>query len=552
MDHGSDLRAGALGRHILDTALLQQSLEYQAEIRPDAIAIDEGARSITYRALRDSMNAIAGALMSLGVRRHDRVVVLLDNGINATSTIVAALRTGGCYVPINPAFPGPRAAAVLDDSEPAAIVTSRAYLSKLSEIVAVATRPLKTVILMVLDAEAGAVPPPLREAFREVLGAPPAATQPLPPCLAVEEDLAYIMYTSGTTGRPKGVMVSHRNVKSFVLWANDEFKLTPADRMSHHSRISFDLSVFDIFGCLFAGATNCPVTEPGDLMFPGKFIRERRLTIWFSVPSVIGTLRKGRQLNPKEYPDLRLGIFCGEALTADFAEAWTKANPTIPTYNIYGPTEATIACTYFRLTGQATTDSLANVPIGFPCRDTEILILKLDEDVAVGPQEVGRLMICGSQVASGYWRRPDLNEKAFTLNPEKREFGARMYDSGDLAFRDAAGVLHWVARRDQQIKIAGFRVELGEIEAALSKNPLVNEAGVVYLPGDPPSLLAAVALSGDRPPGDFEEELLDHCARLLPSYMVPTAIHVFAMLPKNANGKIDRGAIKTQLSAIKD
>ena len=188
----------------------------------------------------------------------------------------------------------------------------------------------------------------------------------------------------------------------------------------------------------------------------------------------------------------------------------------------------------------------APVPIGRPCRDTEILILKNDSDEAAAANEIGRLMICGSQVSPGYWRRPELTARAFRVKPLKQDFAARMYESGDLAYRDGQGVLYYVGRADSQVKYQGYRIELGDIEAALRRMEWVNEAAAVLLEGESPLLVGAVAASGAEEA--VEDRLLDHCSSVLPAYMV----FAFPVLPKNSNGKIDRRAIKDTVCRLLD
>jgi amino acid adenylation domain-containing protein len=349
------------------------------------------------------------------------------------------------------------------------------------------------------------------------------------------------MYTSGTTGPPKGVMISHKNVTSFLTWAIEYFSLTSQDRMSNHSDISFDLSVFDIFGAFYSGATLCPISQPGDFAFPANFIKDRKLTIWFSVPSVIGTLWKSGQLTEGAFSKhLRWAIFCGEALSPKYADAWIKTHPKTPICNLYGPTEATIACTYHNIGIDSSFDSNQDVPIGLPIGDTKINILDNDLKKIPGKTNIGKLTISGPQVSKGYWKKEELTNKVFISDEQ-----SRFYDSGDLAYRDENGLIHFVGRKDTQVKIRGYRVELGDIENAIVGHSAVNEVAVLFFDTPSPLLIAAVALQSeamDR--SNNAEDILDHCERLIPSYMIPSQIDFFSELPKNVNGKIDRNSIR--------
>ena len=542
-----------ISRSIVDVVLLHQCVEVQAAQRPDQVAVEQDDRFITYRELYKQSLKLASLLRDVGVGRNDRVGFLIDNGIEACLAIVGILRADGCYVPLAPNFPPARLASIVDDADMKALVVVGRYLDNLFDVLDILEHQVPRALVM-LDVKRDSVGPQmadtLEQAFRSVRWADDLAAAPADPGpnRNVEEDLAYIMYTSGTTGRPKGVMLTHANVKSFLSWAVDYFNLSHEDRMSNHSAVSFDLSVFDIFGCFLVGATLCPVVDASARMFPGGFIINKRISVWFSVPSVIGMMRQARQLIPGAFDKyLRVAIFCGEALIPEYARVWRETHPSIPIVNLYGPTEAAIACTFYNVGVDGPFEPDKRVPIGRPCRDTEILILNPEREEAVEPGRVGRLMICGSQVAPGYWRRPDSNAKSFIINPEKREFGARMYESGDLAYVDEQGMIQYVGRADSQVKYMGHRIELSEIEVVLNRHPLVIEAAVCFIEGATSWIVGAVTLCADEDLESPEKVLEDYCGRYLPLYMIPKYIKCYQVLPKNANGKIDRKAISARV-----
>ncbi len=512
--------------------------------------MDEGDRAIRYGELARFKDQLAAVLQDLGVRRGDRVGLLIGNSIAACQSVLGVLRADACYVALDPSFPPQRLATIIVDAGIRVVLSVGACAERLAQVVAAldVRRCTAAVFLDVPDGQLESIPvfEKLRSGTDTIRGATAinAASGSRRPNRATDDELAYVMYTSGTTGKPKGVMISHANVKSFVRWAVEYFALSPSDRMSNHSSMSFDLSVFDVFGPLFAGGTICPVTTLGDRTFPGPFMAQRRITVWFSVPSVIAMLRRSGQLNqPGFAPHLRAAIFCGEALLREHAEAWIAARPDVPIYNIYGPTEATIACTHHHVNRDSPLDSSSLVAIGRPCRDVEILVLKQETDELAETAEIGRLMICGRQLAAGYWGRPDLTEQAFRPHPFKTEPGTRMYDTGDLAYRDVDGFLYCVGRRDSQVKVMGYRIELSEIDSILAGHPAVNEVATVCLHDQDTELVAAVSLTASGRPPQIDETLLDHCAEFLPSYMVPKRIVMLEALPKNVNGKIDRAAI---------
>jgi amino acid adenylation domain-containing protein len=532
--HGQDAE-GAIAPYF---SLLYQAVDHHAARSGSSIAIDEGDRRLSYAELAGTMHRGATLLSSTGVARGDRVAILINNSIEACVAILSTLRADACFVALNTDWPAARIAAILDEAEVAAVFAVRANLSLLGDAVAqMKTRPA---LLVLLDGEAGELraDPRFPAAARDLKGkaeldASPAAP---PPPRNIAEDLAYVLFTSGTTGTPKGVMVQHATIGSTIRWGVDHFAITPADRLSNHSRLSFDVSLFDIFCGFTAGATVCPVIDAGDRSFAGKFIRDRRITLWFSVPSVLGMMIKARQLAAGRFEHLRAILFAGEPLRPEWVAAWREHQPHIPIYNLYGPTEGSIVCTVHNVGIDSPFVADRPVPIGRETRDSELLILDRDADRAAAPGEVGRLMICGAQVAAGYWRRPDLTARAFRINPLKAGTGVRMYDTGDLASKDAAGIIHFVGRADNQVKIQGFRIELEEVELALGACPGVRDAAAYVVDRGGDKLLHA-AVAGD---GVDEEAIVAALQQRLPKYMVPARIRILEALPHNASGKVDR------------
>jgi amino acid adenylation domain-containing protein len=523
-----------------DISLLHEALEVWARQTPDAIAIVEGEQRYCYAQLCDRMERLAAKLASFGIDRNDRIAVLIDNGCDACVAMMGVLRADGCFVPLNPAFPAAYLGRMVSDAQPRAIVTTTRYTALLSEILT-QTGDTRIDALVVLDAPSAAMAA-LSIGFRSAAGADDLAATPRIERKARnrEEDLAYILFTSGTTGVPKGVMVNHRSVKSIIGWAVSYFKIRPGDRLSNHSRLSFDVSMFDIFAAFFSGATLYPIQDPGDLRFPGEFIRQNNITIWFSVPNVIGMMAKSRQLMDGPFKSLRAALFAGDILTAEWVELWRKHQPDVPLFNLYGPTEATIVCTVYEVGADRPYEAGSATPIGYANPASELPILKLDEDVEAAPHEIGRLMICGTQLAVGYWRRPDLTAVAFRENPLKRDLNAKMYDTGDLAFKDDAGLIHFVGRLDSQVKVQGYRVELGTIEAGLRAYPGVSEAVVLANAATQSRIIGFVTMINAREGSALEESILAHLDRNLPSYMVPKRIMFLSEMSKTQHGKTDR------------
>lgn len=527
--------------------LLHEAVSYHAGLRPDASAIQVGDELVTYGELADSMHAAAAALQSCGVVRGDRVVLLADNGIPACKAIHGILRADAAFVALNPAYPPQRIANIIEQAAPAAAVITADQAPTLAKALPL-LGDLVLPALLVPDMGGDQARALFGSRIGRVLGQDDlAAMGPPAPSRSEPQDLAYILFTSGTTGVPKGVMISHGAVCATINWGVDHFQLTPDDRLSNHFRLSFDASVFDIFCAMFAGATVLPLTRGGDAAFPGDFIRRQKVTVWFSVPSVIDLMVQSRQLAAGAFTHLRAALFGGEPLTPAMVSAWMRHQPHVPIYNLYGPTEAAIACTAHQVGVDAPFDEGKPVPIGRETAGATIAVFKTDKDELAPAGEVGRLMIYGPQLADGYWRRPDLTAGAF-----RRDLGAltgapSVYVSGDLGWRDDGGRIHYSGREDSQIKMMGFRIELGEIEVVVNAIPGVWESVVAYSESTGPEIIAIVTMGDDAV---FDASaIIEHCARTLPGYMVPKRVICARTLPRNLNGKIDRRAALAQVMA---
>jgi amino acid adenylation domain-containing protein len=371
---------------------------------------------------------------------------------------------------------------------------------------------------------------------------PPDALKCLPQS---PEDIAYLLFTSGSTGIPKGVMVAHRNVTHFVDAMAVRYGVTEGDRFSQMFDHTVDLSVFDMFVAWQNGACVCCPPERV-LLNPDKFIRDAKVTVWFSVPTVgvlmkrLGVLREGR------YPSLRWSLFCGEPLPGDLADAWVKAAPLSVLENLYGPTELTVACSMYRWDPKRSPaeSRLGIVPIGRPAPGMEALVV--DEELReVPPGTAGELLMAGPQRTSGYWRNAEATARAHVLPPGKASL---FYRTGDRVFRPLDhGPITYVGRVDHQIKVSGHRVELGEVEATLRGEPGVEAAVAV---GWPTSVTGAAGIVAFLTGTDIDATAIRSSLKAkLQAYAVPHTIRVLSELPHNRNGKVDRQALMSRLEA---
>lgn len=361
-----------------------------------------------------------------------------------------------------------------------------------------------------------------------------AAAQQIPES---ENSLLYILFTSGSTGAPKGVPISNGNVAAYLDYTCARYGFGPTDRLSQTFELSFDLSVHDMLCAWTCGAAVVPITGM-HLLAAARFIQTHEITCWFSVPSQVALMAKARSVREGAFPSLRLSLFCGEALPQRSAEEWAAAAPNSVIENIYGPTEATIAITAYRWDDETSAEHCRGglVPIGqaFDGQRAEIFD---DNRQPVSPEETGELMLGGSQLFNGYWNAQEITDRAIWRD----ESGTRWYRTGDLAQRDADGCLHFVGRLDSQIKFRGHRIELGEIEHALRKASGTDFAVVLPWPKINNEIQSLTAVLSGATQDD--EAIGSVLKDVLPPYMVPERIVHLDEFPTNLSGKVDRKAI---------
>jgi amino acid adenylation domain-containing protein len=443
------------------------------------------------------------------------------------------LASGKGYVPLNPKFPIERTRRMLSLSGCNVLVVGKECLAQLPDLLPEVDRPL-TVILpeAVADDLAAAHPRHCFVSSKEVQDGEVSSI----PVEVNEDATAYLLFTSGSTGDPKGVPISHSNVCSYVRYIADRYEVNENDRFSQEFDQTFDLSVHDMFVCWARGA--CLYCVPDKyVMAPAKFIRDHQLTMWFSVPSVIGLLVKMRLLSPGCFPSLRFSLFCGEPLPAGSARLWQEAAPNSIVENLYGPTETTISITHFRWDQARPSQECVNgiVPIGWTFPGQRFRIVD-EQGQAVPVGERGELCLSGSQVTRGYWNNSQKTQQQFVRLPGDGD--AVWYRTGDLVKQDMAGCLYYLGRIDHQVKIRGYRVELQEIEAVLRKTCGTEQVVSIAWPAHNGSADGVVAfVSGIR--SLDQDRVIASCSQILPDYMVPRRIYLLDEMPLNPNGKID-------------
>ncbi|WP_231748855.1 non-ribosomal peptide synthetase [Mycobacterium sp. M26] len=502
----------ALDAPVAAPVSIAEKFDAQVAATPEAVAVRSEGVSLTYRELDEAATRLAHVLAERGVRAGQRVALLLPRTARAIVAMVAVVKTGATYVPIDPAVPEARMNFVLDDSAPIAAITITELTDRL------AGRDLAVVDLDALDTETGSAT---------------TLSGPAP------DDIAYIIYTSGTTGTPKGVAIPHRNVTRLLDTLDADMGL-PGHVWSQCHSLAFDFSVWEIWGALLYGGRvvvvpDVVVRSPEDLL---ALLVSEEVTVLSQTPSAFYALQAAEAAAPELGRQLTLQavVYGGEALEPQRLRGWLDNHPELPRLlNLYGITETTVHASFREIT-VADVDSVAS-PIGVPLRHLGFFVLdRALQPVPVGV--VGELYVAGAGLAAGYVGRPGLSATRFVACPFG-EPGARMYRTGDLMWWGADGQLRYVGRADEQVKIRGYRIELGEIQAALAALDGVSQATVIVREDRPGDKRLVGYIVGDADPAALRATLSER----LPSYMVPTAIVTLAALPLTVNGKLDTKAL---------
>jgi acyl-coenzyme A synthetase/AMP-(fatty) acid ligase len=335
-------------------------------------------------------------------------------------------------------------------------------------------------------------------------------------------------------------MLSHQNALTFVEWCAAKFNIKSEDRLSNHAPLHFDLSVFDVYNAIGAGATVYLITE--DLaLFPtslAKFIEDKAITVWYSVPSALILLLLHGNLEPGKVSQLRTILFAGEVFPMKYLRQLAELLPNVELYNLYGPTETNV-CTYYQVDRKSLAD-IDKLPIGIACENTEVFAVNEQDEVVTEPGRTGELYVRGTCVTYGYWGDEEKTRKMVVPNRFQANFEEKIYRTGDLVSLREDGNYNFLGRRDSMIKSRGYRIELGEIESALLSHPGVREAAAVAIPDEIVGNRIKAVISAHTTHNLQAVELQHYCAAKIPKYMIPEHIEFRESLPKTSTGKIDR------------
>jgi amino acid adenylation domain-containing protein len=512
--------------------ILQQLLTKSAERYPEKMAVWARERSVTYRELDQKSNQLAHLLRQRGIQKGDRVGIYFPKCVESVIAMLGIVKAGAVYVPLDPQAPADRVGYIIGNCG------IRALLTKETKRQALSAETLGLLEFSVLAEDSPKTANGTTILPWSALNEFPA--DEAPKIVLTETDLAYILYTSGSTGRPKGVMLSHQNALTFVEWCAATFSITSEDRLSNHAPLHFDLSVFDVYNALEAGATVYLVTEDLNL-FPARlagFIEEKGITVWYSVPSALTLLLLHANLNAEKLAKLRLILFAGEVFPMKYLRQLADLLPQVELQNLYGPTETNV-CTYYEVERDRL-PSMEKLPIGIACENTEVFAVNDRDEIVTEAGGTGELYVRGPAVTYGYWADPEKTAKMVLPNRFQQNFDEKVYRTGDLVQLAEDGNYYFLGRRDSMIKSRGYRIELGEIESALLSHDAVKEAVAVAIPDDIVSNRIVAVVAAHDGKTIKASELQQHCGSRIPKYMIPELIEFRDHLPKTSTGKIDR------------
>lgn len=524
--------------------LLHNILARSVDENKSKLVAQCGDESISYGELDNLSNKLCHCLISNGIKVGDRVCIYLDKSINSLISIFAILKSGAVYIPLDPGAPANRLITIINDSSAAAILSTTSKINK------IANKLSEDQILIVFDnnePSATSYMPKLFIQWDSVIRYSGVYSLPN----IIETDPAYILYTSGSTGIPKGVVISHRASFVFIEWACDKFRLLPGEILSNHAPLHFDLSIFDVFATIMAGGVVILIA-PNVSLFPynlASMISKLSINVWYSVPSMLVKMVLYGKLEQLDFSSLRLVLFAGEVFPTKYLKKLIEIIPHASFYNLYGPTETNV-CTYHEVDKGNIQDPL---PIGKPCPYNRFSLLKKNNNLTEEPEEKntshginnieqgeikrGELCIQGPNVMSGYWRKDN------TTNLVNQ-----IYRTGDLVERNSDDNLTYLSRIDGMVKTRGYRIELEEIESVLHNHPEINRSVAVAVPDlESTHLIHAFIVASNIDPKSRElndKIVKTFCSKYLPRYMVPAFVTFLSEMPETHNGKVNRVKLK--------
>ena len=490
-------------------------LEKSAERFPEKVAFSDESSEMTYRELLLKAQAVGSVLLRKSIERSP-VAVLLDKTAESLAALMGVVYSGCFYTVLDAEMPAARMNAILKDLAPAAVLTERNHEEQLKQ-----TNFRGSVLLL----EDMLAEQPDREALLRVRAK------------SIDTDPAYVLFTSGSTGVPKGVVVCHRSVIAYTEWVGNTFHLDENTVFGNQTPFYFSMSVLDIFSTMRNGAT-LHIIPKKLFVFPAKlieFLRERNVNTLYWVPSALAIVSNWKLFHYTPAPSLKTVLFAGEVMPAKVLNYWAAHLPKTLFANLYGPTEVTDICTYYVV--NRTFDDAESIPIGNACDNCGVLVVTPDGREAE-PGEEGELLVRGSFLAMGYYNNPEKTAQSFVQNPLNPYYPETVYKTGDIVKRNSLGELLYITRKDFQIKHMGYRIELGEIEASVYASGEIESCAAIYDAQADQIVLFYQSKSVDVPV--ISEALRNR----LPKYMLPSKVIRLERMLYNRSGKIDRNGLK--------
>ena len=519
--------------------LLQRYADRYGTLNPSKVAVTDGLTSLSYGDLAIQSNRLARCLIHYGVPRSGHVILCMKRSVQNIVAMMGVLKADAVYIPIEARTPTRRRSQIIRDCQPHAIICddkifqtilSDESSSNLPPVIVLSgseklTQPAQNISVITSDQ-------------LDVFDSSPQNYK------NTDDDVACILYTSGSTGNPKGVMITHHNIDAYIAWAVDRIGIKENDKILCTAPLYFDMSLFDVYCSLRVGATLCIATERL-LLFPRKlveFAEAEKVTVWKGISSLLVYLARTGAISSDRLPTLRTILFSGEALHTKYLIEWMRTFPEKTFYNAFGPTEATGISMYYRV-GRIPASADERIPIGKPCENTEVFLLD-ENNKPVPPGKAGELCIKGVCVTKGYLNDPAKTKRVFIANSLNPGRGERIYLSGDYACLRPDGNYEFIGRRDDQVKFMGYRIELSDIEQTLVSIDKVRDAGAILaelVRVNLKELVAYVEIDNHMSLASIMREL----KKRLPHYMVPKQLHPIERIPRTDRGKIDRTALLT-------